>query len=241
MATVVLVHGAWQSAATWDLVAPKLRDTCDVHIPLLTGLEPAAGALTPEITLDTHVGDVLRLIESRGLEDVTLVGHSYAGMIITGVAEHAHAGLARLVYVDAFVPDDGQSALQLLPPPIQAMFRDQARAEPDGFRLRGGERQLDLWGLKEGPARDFVRSRLCDFSLNCFAQPLMLPANAAATLDRAYIACVGEGYPAKAAFDRFARRARAEGWQYYELPTGHDCHVEMPDAFSGLLANLTQH
>src|SRR6266550_2053740 len=208
MAVVVLVHGAWQSAATGDLVAPRLQTGgCDVHAPLLTGLGSAAGELTPGITLDTHIGDVVRLIERQDLADVTLVGHSYAGMIITGVAERARARLARLVYVDAFVPDDGQSALELLPPQIQTMFRDQANAEPDGFRLRAGERQLDLWGLEEGPAREFVRSRLCDFSINCFEQPVTLATSAAAKLDRTYIACVGDGYPAKVAFDPFAARA----------------------------------
>ena len=164
-----------------------------------------------------------------------LVGHSYAGMIITGVAESVKERLARLVYVDAFIPGDGQSALQLMPGTISDRIPRQARTDGDGWRLLGSEKRLDLWGLKEGPARDFVRSKLCDFSINCFEQPLKLPTNAAAALDRTYIACVGEGYPARPSFARFAERAKAEGWGYYELPTGHDCHVEMPEAFCELL------
>ena len=164
--------------------------------------------------------------------------HSYAGMIITGVAERARHRLAHLVYVDAFVPNDGQSAMHLLPETIQTMFREQAREEGEGWRLRASEKQLDLWGLKEGPAREFVRSKLCDFSINCFEQPVKLPTNVAATLDRTYIACTGEGYPARAVFQQFAERAQRERWRYHELPAGHDCHVEMPEEFSRLLLNL---
>lgn len=238
--TFVLVHGAWQSAATWDLVAPALRQGGHrVLTAKLTGLDAGAGELSREVKLDTHVQDVWRLMAAEDLRDVTLVGHSYAGMIITGVAEHSHARLARLVYVDAFIPRDGQSAMQLLPEAIQATFRDQAGAEGDGWLLRGSARQLDLWGLREGPAREFVRSALNDFSINCFEQPIELPADRAATLDRTYIACVGEGYPARAVFKQFSERGKNGGWRYHELPTGHDCHVEMPDEFIKLLTSLT--
>ena len=232
MATIVLVHGAWQTRATWDLVVPRLREAGhEVHAAALTGLEGATGALTGDVTLDTHVGDVLGLIETHGLRGVLLVGHSYAGMVITGVAERIPARISGLFYADAFVPEDGQCALQFLPEALQAAFRAQAAAEPDGFRLRAGERQLDLWGLRPGAARAFVRARLGDFSIRCFEQPLRAPAGNAARLPRAYLACVADGYPARAAFARFARRAQADGWPYFELPTGHDCHVELPEEF----------
>ena len=234
----VLVHGALQTAATWDLVVPVLAAAGhEVHTPLLTGTEGRGFELTSEVTLDTHIDDVVRFLEGRDLQDVILAGHSYSGMVITGVAERARKRIEHLIYVDAFIPDDGQSALQLLPPSIQQMFRDQAKAEPDGFRMRPTESLLDVWGLKPGPARNFVRARMSDFSLNCFAQPIALPSRAATTLDRTYIVCVADGYPARAAFEPFARRARAEGWHYHELPTGHDCHVEMPNEFASLLVS----
>lgn len=238
MATFVLVHGAWQGASTWDLVVPKLLNAGhQVYAPTLTGLGAHGHHLTPEVNLDMHIRDVLGVINFERLQDVTLVGHSYAGMIITGVAERAKDRLARMVYVDAFVPNDGQSAMQLLPAAIQSAFREQAATDGEGWRLRGSERQLDLWGLKDGSARDFVRSKLCDFSLNCFEQPVRLTTNAAA-IEHAYIACVAEGYPARAVFQQFADRAKREGWRYHELPTGHDCHVEAPEEFSRLLWNL---
>ena len=238
MAKFVLVHGAWQTASTWDLVIPKLRAAGhEVWIPLLSGLENDASLLTPVIGLQTHIEDVAGVLTHENLQDVTLVGHSYAGMIITGVAEHALNRLNLLVYVDAFIPCDGQSALDLLPETIAQSFRQQADNTGEGWRLRASEKQLDMWGLESGHARDFVQSRLSDFSLNCFQEAIRIPANAAAKLPRRFIACVAEEYPARPIFRRFGHLAKQEGWNYNELPTGHDCHVEMPDAFvSSLLA-----
>jgi pimeloyl-ACP methyl ester carboxylesterase len=239
MSVYVLVHGAWQGASTWDWIVPQLRAAGRaVYVPFLTGLGAHAHHLTPEINLTTHIQDVLSVLEYENLHHVTLVGHSYAGMIITGVAEAARERIARLVYVDAFVPQDGQSVLHLLPEPFQQAFRAQAETEGDGWRLKASERQLDLWGLHDPLAREFVRAKLCDFSLNCFAEPLSLPTNAAANLDRTYIACTAENYPARVAFQPFAAQAQREGWRYFELPTGHDCHVEMPEEFSQILLNL---
>jgi len=239
--TFVLVHGAWQTAASWDLVVPRLREAGHaVVVPQLSGLENDEVSLSPAITLRTHIEDVTRLLIRENLERITLVGHSYAGMIITGVAESFADRLDRLVYVDAFIPGDGQSALDLLPEPVVEMFRQMAASTGEGWRLRAGEAQLDMWGLKPGPERDFVRSRMSDFSLRCFDEAISLPNNAASKVERTFIACVAEGYPARPVFRQFGDRAKSEGWAYHEVPTGHDCHVELPDAFvSALLAPST--
>lgn len=214
----VLVHGAWQSAATWDLVRPRLEQAgCVVSVPELTGLEKSA-SLTPEVDLATHVEDVARLVRATS-GNVTLVGHSYAGMIITGVAEQAR-NMARLIYVDAFIPLDGQCVLDLLPAPITAMFRQAAQAAGDGWRLPAGESQLDSWGLPPGAARDFVRARLTDFSLRCFEQRLPLPNNAAAALPRTYVAATAEAYPARPVFEPFAAKAAAKDGLISNLPQG---------------------
>ena len=99
---------------------------------------------------------------------------------------------------------------------------------------------VDKWGLEEGsPARRFVEARLCDFTIRCFEQPLEAPTRAAATLPRTYIASVKPDYPARVVFEPFAARARREGWGYHELPTGHDCQAEMPEALSDLLLQAT--
>lgn len=238
-ATYVLVHGAWQGASTWDAVVDRLRARDHrVHTPTLTGLGERSHQLTPDVDLETHIEDVLTCLSYEDLRSVILAGHSYGGMVITGVTERATERIAKLVYVDAFVPKDGDSALSLLPAHFQQTFRDQARTAGDGWRLPASEKQLDLWGLKLGPARDFVRSKLCDFSIRCFEQPIHLPADLAASLDRTYIACVAPDYPARTAFQPFAQRAKQEGWRYHELLAGHDCHVELPDELAAMLLRL---
>jgi pimeloyl-ACP methyl ester carboxylesterase len=229
-APIVLIHGALQTAETWDLVAPLLgRAGRRVAIARLTGLEGEAGTLTEAVTLDTHVHDVVALLERENLSDVVLVGHSYAGMIITGVAEYARERIAHLAYIDALVPEDGQSAMDLLPEPTRDAFRTLAQ-EGGGWRIRPSAHFLDLWGLEEGPARSFVQSHLVDFTIHCFSQPLRAPTHAAHRIPRSYLASVKPGYPAKAVFDPFAARARREGWGHAELPTGHDAQAEMPRA-----------
>jgi len=137
--------------------------------------------------------------------------------------------------VDAFVPTDGRSAFDYFPEPLKERLLKQAATVEDGWRLPANEGQLDMWGLKPGPMRDFVRARQSDFSLRCFEEAVRLPTNAASKLPRAYIACVADGYPARPVFKQFAERAQREGWSYHELATGHDCHVEEPDAFASIL------
>ena len=235
MSTFVLVHGAWQSIGTWDLLAPLLeKHGHRVITPVLTGLGTDQSRLSPDLTLRQHVEDI-SLELSRLPDPVILVGHSYAGMIISGVVEANPTQVQRLVFLDAFIPDDGQSALDLLPTEIGTYFRDIAREHGDGWRLPGGEGQLDLWGLKPGETRDFVRARLCDFSLRCFEEPLRLPANRKSKVPATFVSCVAEGYPARPFFEPFAGKARASGWEVVELQTGHDCHVERPGEVANIL------
>lgn len=235
MATFVLVHGAWQSTGTWDLLSPLLRERGHrVITPVLSGLGTDQSRLSADITLRQHIADVA-LELSKSTQPVILVGHSYAGMIISGAAETNPAKVRQLIFMDAFIPEDGQSVMDLLPPEIGAHFRNVARELGEGWRLPGGEGQLDLWGLKPGEARDFVRARLCDFSLRCFEEPVRLPANRKASVPATFLACVAEGYPARPFFAPFAEKARTSGWTVAELQTGHDCHVERPAEVANIL------
>jgi pimeloyl-ACP methyl ester carboxylesterase len=235
MSTFVLVHGAWQSTGTWDLLAPLLEENGErVITPTLSGLGTDQKCLSADITLQQHIEDVSREI-SKLPGKVILVGHSYAGMIISGIAETNPDQIQRLVFLDAFIPDDGQSALDLLPESIADYFRDIARQQGGGWRLPGGEGQLDMWGLKPGRARDFVRDRLCDFSLRCFEAPISLPTDHKRALPATFIECVAEDYPARPVFKPFADRARDWGWHVAGVQTGHDCHVERPAEIAEIL------
>jgi pimeloyl-ACP methyl ester carboxylesterase len=240
MSTFVLVHGAWQSNGTWEMLAPLLtKQGHSVIAPALTGLGTDQSRLTPEISLRRHVADISAEL-SKLPDPAVLVGHSYAGMIISGAVELTPAKVEKLVFLDAFIPEDGQCVLDLVPPETGAYFRNIAREHGDGWRLPGGEGQLDLWGLKPGKARDFVRARLSDFSLRCFEEPLSLPANRKAGVPAIFVQCVAEDYPAKPFFEPFARKAQALGWQVIEMKTGHDCHVEDPTAIADILLSAAR-
>ena len=203
-------------------------------MPVLRGLGTDQTNLTSDITLHQHIEDVAT--ELRALPDqAVLVGHSYAGMVISGAVESNPSKVRRLVFLDAFIPEDGQCALDLLPPEIGTFFRRVAAERGDGWRLTAGEGQLDLWGLKPGEARDFVREKLCDFSLRCFEEPINLRENRTARTPANFVSCVAEGYPARPFFEPFARKARTFGWKVHELKTGHDCHVECPSEVADIL------
>lgn len=148
MSTFVVVHGAWQSAGTWDRLIPLLEQRGHrVIAPILSGLGTDQDHISREITLARHVQDVS--MQLSHIEDkAVLVGHSYAGMIISGVVEAVPERVKALIFLDAFIPEDGQSVLDLLPPETAAYFRQVARQHGDGWRLLGGEAQLDLWGLR---------------------------------------------------------------------------------------------
>jgi pimeloyl-ACP methyl ester carboxylesterase len=235
MSTFVLVHGAWQSTGTWDLLVPLLQKHGHRAItPVLRGLGTDQSNLSSDVTLQHHVEDISGTL-ATAKEEVVLVGHSYAGMVISGAAEWHPAQVKKLIFLDAFIPDGGECVLNLLPPETGDYFRNVAREHGDGWRLPGGEGQLDLWGLKPGKARDFVRERLCDFSLRCFEEPLRLEENHKTHIPAIFVGGVAEGYPARRFFEPFARKARACGWEVHEVNTGHDCHVENPEEIAKIL------
>lgn len=135
MANYVLVHGGWFGAWCWYKVVPLLQAAGhSVYTPALTGVGEQAALLTPEIGLDTHIQDVVSLIETKDLQQVILVGHSYSGMVITGAADRVPDRIAQLVYLDAVVPRDGQSLVDTAPF-IGRFLRREANKNGDGWRV----------------------------------------------------------------------------------------------------------
>jgi pimeloyl-ACP methyl ester carboxylesterase len=132
MATFVLVHGGWFGGWCWQKVIPFLEEAGhEVYAPTLTGLAERASELSPEVGLDTHIQDIVDLLEEKNLHGVILVGHSYGGMVITGVVDQVPERIAHLVYFDTFVPRDGESIADVAPIPIYVL-RKQAQAHGDG-------------------------------------------------------------------------------------------------------------
>jgi pimeloyl-ACP methyl ester carboxylesterase len=205
-----------------------------VFTPTLTGLGERLHLLTRDVGLDTHVQDVLGVLEYEDLSDVVLVGHSYGGMVITAVAERAAERLAHLVYLDAFVPRDGQSQMDLLGPEFLALFQEQARLHGDGWKLPSFP--PERFGVTKQEDLAWVRPRLGLHPLKTKLDKVGLANSDAAKIGRTYIYC---SQPAIGPFGQFAERARAEaGWRYWELATGHDAMVTEPERLSELLMEV---
>lgn len=136
MATFVLVHGAWHGGWCWRRLLPLLRSAGhEACTPTLTGLGERANRHTPATDLATHIQDVVGVPEFEEPRDVALVGHSYGGLVIAGVAARVPERVAHLVYLDAFVPGDGQALLDLLPPLVAVGTREPSQREGDGIRI----------------------------------------------------------------------------------------------------------
>lgn len=220
MAAFVLVHGAWHGGWCWARVARLLLDAGHtVHTPSLTGLGDRAHLAKPEIDLAAHIEDVVAVLETEELNGVTLVGHSYAGMVITGVAARVARRLASLVYLDAFVPAEGKSLLDHLPAERVAGVRQAAQEHGEGWRVPPFP--PERFGVTSQRDRDWLTRRLVPQPLRTFEQPL--PAAAGDKLKRTYIYCA---QPAMGPFGQFAERLRDDRkWTFHELKTGHDAMV----------------
>jgi len=233
--TFVLVHGAWHGGWCWRRVASLLRQAGhEVFTPTLTGLGERAHLLTPEVGLDTHIRDVAAVLRYEALEDVVLVGHSYAGAVVTGVADVAGERLSRLVYVEGFIPADGECVFDHFPDQFRDLFRSLSQEHGEGWRIPATPRLLDVWGITDQADREWVGSNITDFPLRCFEQPLRLPNGGADHLPRAYVACTAYE-TAKTVTAPTAARARQAGWRCSELPSGHDPMVSHPREFAEIL------
>ena len=236
MAIFLLIHGGWHGGWCWQRVTPLLRAAGhEVFTPTLTGLGERAHLLSPEITLDTHVQDVVGVLEYEDLRDVVLVGHSYSGMVVTAVAERVADRLAHLVYLDAFVPQDGQALADLLEPRFWAMLDEQARTEGDGWRVPPPS--PERWGITTEDDVRWIRSKIGAHPHKTLKQPVRLTNPAAAALPHTFIHCTYK--PAGDVFAQLAERLRADArWRFRELATGHDAMVTAPQDVTTLLLEL---
>ena len=169
--TFVLVHGAWHGGWCWSRLAPLLRAAKhDVYIPTLTGLGERVHLLAPEIDLTTHIDDVLGVLTYEDLGNVVLVGHSYGGMVISGVVDQAGERIAHVVYLDAFLPEDGMSVRDYAPADV---LDEMVTAQGDGWRLPSFMFAADF-GVTDPEDAAWVDSLLGDQPYGTFQQPIAL-------------------------------------------------------------------
>ncbi len=233
-AAIVLVHGAWHGAWCWRRVLPLLRNAgVETHAVTLTGVGERAHLLSPAVDLHTHVEDVIGLIEAEELQRVVLVGHSYGGMVITGVADRLQRDrpglLARLVYLDAALPYPGDSWSSHHTPETK-QGRIDASKPSGGLSLPPPD--AALFGL-EGADREWVNRRQTPQPFRVYQQGLDFDGARVAAVPRTFIDCTA---PALATIAPSRARVRSEpGWQVLEMATGHDPMVSQPGELADLL------
>ncbi len=237
MATFVLVHGAWGGGWVWKRVAPLLRaQGHEVFTPTLTGLGERVHLARPEVNLDTHIQDIVNLLQYEDLEGIVLVGWSYGGLVVTGVLDAVPERLAHVVHLDAEVPRDGESEFDI----SGAEFRDEmernAKAFGDGWKASLGnedtyEAFISQW-LPDERTRRWCAAKFASNGqpIETFRQPIRLTNPAAARIPRTFIRCPVNGEVWADIYDPMVERLRKDSrWQVVEIASNHLAPVAAPD------------
>ena len=228
MVTFVLVHGSWHGGWCWRKLTPELvKRGHAVHAPTLSGMGERFHNATPEMGLSVHIQDVTDLLEFEDLEDVVLVGHSYGGMVITGVAERSKR-VGKLVYFDGIVPENGQSVFSMM-----VGMEDQFRASADakGFVPPWGPEDFGVTNRKD---IEWMKPRLTPMPILTHSEKLDAPKMKAKLLPRYSVHCTRFG------LGGFAEKIRAEGGTVFELDSGHDAMVTEPEALGAVLDKIAR-
>lgn len=232
MATIVLAHGAWSAAWAWKKMRPLFAAAGHTFFaPTYTGLGERAHLAGPEIDLSMHIQDVIGVLETEDLRDVTLIGHSYGGMVATGVLDKVRGRVTRLIYLDAFVPRNGQSLFDLLSPEEAAARRDKAKAEGGGWRVSPNPIPPDT--TPEDVA--WAAPRRYPQPIKTFEQKLSLSDRTPPPRHFIYATRCGPDDR----FRQFGDRAKAEpGWRYWEIDASHNPHITCPERLRDLLFRI---
>jgi len=221
--TFVLVHGATAGGWEWKRTGQFLTDDGHtVYRPTLTGLGEREHLNSSEVDLQTHIDDIVNLILFEDLHDVVLTGHSYGGMVVTGVMDRIPERLRHVVFLDAAVPEDGQS--------IWDLFGSRGPMPAD--RFRDGFMQVP-W-VKPGDKPPYSVKH----SIKCFEQPVSYRNPAALALPVTYVAFVpaDQSVEQRAKTDKSWQNAQARGWAIRSFPGGHVAHQEDPRGVATLIA-----
>lgn len=229
----VLVHGAWHGGWCWRDVAAVLRTAGhQVFTPTMTGLGERAHLLNAQVGLSTFIDDIAAVILSEELDNVVLVGHSFGGHVINGVADRMPQLLRQLIYLDGLVVQHGQSALSIMPPAVQA----ERTRTMDAEGLRITIPSPDQFGLSEPAQLAWVMRQLTPHPLKGYTEPLQLQHPLGNGLPKTYIAVTDPWYPPLAELRQWVRSQ--PDWDWRELAACHNAMVSAPLALASLLMEL---
>jgi pimeloyl-ACP methyl ester carboxylesterase len=247
MTTYVLVPGAWLGGWIWRDVAPRLRAAGhDVYTPTLTGLGERSHLARPDVDLDTHIRDLVNVLEFEDLHDVVLLGHSYAGAVVSAVADRALDRIARLVYLDSGPLADGLAYIDISPPEAKQHAERQVAERGDGWRLPvpSWDELENVYGASlEGlgdAQRGLFRARAVPQPFGTYTRPLRRgPTHD--ELPKLLISCsfpldqvrelIAIGHP-------WFRELAGPEWQFLELRTSHWPMLSAPNELADLLLTI---
>ncbi|MDR6774086.1 alpha/beta hydrolase [Azospirillum sp. BE72] len=221
----MLVHGAFHGGWCWNQVAEIIRSKGNrVFTPTFTGVGERAHLLSPAIDLNTLISDVAGVIEAEELNEIVLVGHSFGGYVISGVADQMADRIGSIVYLDAPMGSNGASVFDEAP-------SDVRKARMDAAVTVNGTRAIappssKTFGLSDPAQIAWVDRRMTPMPLKVYNTPLVLRRPPGGDLPKSFIRCTT---PALPNIEASARYARTNGWKYSELATGHDAMVSMPE------------
>jgi pimeloyl-ACP methyl ester carboxylesterase len=234
MATFILVHGAWRGSWCWKRVRKSLQTQGhDVFTPTLTGVGERSHLLSPHVNLDTHIEDVVNLIRWEELTDVVLCGHSYAGCVISGVANHIPDRIGALVYLDAFVLEDGQSLHDTLPLAQKQQQLDATLRDGEGWKVPPIPAEAFNVNAKD---RDWVNRQCTVQPLATFQQAIKLDKRTGAVKPTTFILATGF---TDSPFPAFYERAKAKGWKTLTIACGHDVMLDRPEELTKALLDAS--
>jgi pimeloyl-ACP methyl ester carboxylesterase len=233
--TYVLVHGAWHGGWCWARVAERLTAAGHrVLTPTQTGLGERAHLLTAAITPETFVDDIANMIVAEELDEVFLVGHSFGGRSVCGVADRMPERLRRLVFLDAALPESGKSAFDHTLPELRAERIRRAQESSAGLSIPPPN--AAAFGITDPADAAWVERRLTPHPLATYSLPLTLRHPLGGGVPVTYIRCVAPAYANTASSAALAQAQ--SGWQYLEIATGHDAMITAPAELTQMLLNL---
>jgi pimeloyl-ACP methyl ester carboxylesterase len=230
--TFVLVHGAYGGGYVWKYVAARLRAKGhQVFAPTLTGLGDRSHLMSKDIKLETHVLDIVNLIKWEDLRNITLVAHSYGGWPVSEVPEHVGDTIGSIVFLDAFMPSNGQKGLDLNSPQSrEAVLEAIKRGEVSRPPMPSTSSQM-----KEAD-RQWLQAKATPQPIGVSLDPIKLTGARDRIAKKAYIRARGYSNPN---FDSFYDACKAAGWTVFDMPSGHNVQVEMPDQLTEILLNIS--
>ena len=231
--TFVLVHGGFHGGWCWRQVAKTLQARGhSVFTPTQTGCGERSHLLSKNITLDTFVDDIANVIQWEDLNDIILVGHSFGGNAISGVADRMPGRIRLLVYLDAIMLEGGQTMFDSLPPEVAATRLKAAQASGG---LGVAPPPAALFDIGDPQLARYVEARLTPHPLGTYTSPLNLTHPVGNGLPAVYVQCT---HPSFAMLQSSRDWVKAHGMKTVEIKTGHDAMITAPELLSHLLEEL---